>query len=56
MTEGAFRQAARKAGLEVLIESAGIGDWHVDNPPDRRAQAVARRHGVDISGYAARQV
>jgi protein-tyrosine phosphatase len=25
-------------------------------PPDRRAQAVANRHGIDISFYRARQV
>jgi protein-tyrosine phosphatase len=56
MAEGAFRSAAREAGLDVLIESAGTGDWHVGNPPDVRAQATARRHGIDISGYAARQV
>lgn len=56
MAEGAFRQAALEAGLDVEIESAGTGDWHVGNPPDWRAQATARRYGVDISRYAARQV
>jgi protein-tyrosine phosphatase len=56
MAEGALRQVAREAGLDILIESAGTGDWHVGNPPDARAQATTRRHGVDISGYAARQV
>lgn len=56
MAEGAFRDAAREVGLDILIESAGTGDWHVGNPPDVRAQAIARRHGIDISGYAARQV
>ncbi len=49
MAEGAFRSAAREAGLDVLIESAGTGDWHVGNPPDVRAQATARRYGIDIS-------
>ncbi len=56
MAEGAFRQAARAAGLDVEIESAGTGDWHVGKAPDRRAQAMALRHGIDISGYSARQV
>ena len=37
-------------------DSAGTGDWHVGEPPDRRAQATARRHGIDISGYRGRQV
>lgn len=56
MAEGAFRLAVREVGLDVEIESAGTGDWHVGNPPDHRAQATARRYGADISRYAARQV
>lgn len=56
LAEAAFRQQAAKAGLQVEADSAGTGDWHVGAPPDRRAQAVARRHGVDISGYRGRQV
>ena len=47
---------ASAAGLQLAVESAGTGDWHIGHPPDRCAQAVARRHGVDISGYRARQV
>ena len=43
-------------GLEAVADSAGIGSWHVGEAPDRRAQAVACRHGIDISGYRARQV
>lgn len=48
--------AAGHAGIEVAIDSAGTGDWHVGNPPDRRAIATAHRHGIDISGYRARQI
>ena len=50
-----MRAAASEAGLDVTIDSAGTGAWHVGNPPDRRAQAEARRNGVDISGLRARQ-
>jgi protein-tyrosine phosphatase len=56
LAEAAFRKEAARLGLEVEVDSAGIGDWHEGEPPDRRAQAVARRHGVDISGCRARQV
>lgn len=56
LAEAAFREEAKRLGLEVEVDSAGVGDWHTGEPPDRRAQAVARRHGVDISGYKARQV
>lgn len=58
MAEGALRhrlQASPLAG-RVEVDSAGTGDWHVGEPPDRRAIACARGHGVDIGGLRARQV
>ena len=56
LAEGALRAAAAARGLAVTVDSAGTGGWHVGAPPDPRAQAVARAHGVDISGLRARQV
>ena len=51
-----MRAAAKECGLDVTIDSAGTGAWHVGNPPDTRAQTEALRHGVDISALRARQV
>jgi len=56
LAEAAFRLEADRLGLAASVDSAGTGDWHVGHPPDPRAQAVARRHGADISAYTARQV
>lgn len=56
LAEGAFRQAAARAGLDVEVDSAGTGAWHIGKAPDPRAQAVAQRHGVDISSYRGRQI
>ncbi|HEY1071722.1 low molecular weight protein-tyrosine-phosphatase [Brevundimonas sp.] len=56
LAEAAFREEARRLKLEVVVDSAGTGGWHVGEPPDPRAQAVARRNGVDISALRARQV
>lgn len=56
LAEAAFREAARDASLAVEADSAGTGDWHIGHAPDARAQAVARGHGIDISGHRARQV
>ncbi|MES2174169.1 MAG: low molecular weight protein-tyrosine-phosphatase [Pseudomonadota bacterium] len=56
LAEAALRAEAQSAGLDMTVDSAGTGDWHVGHPPDRRAQAVALRHGIDISGYRGRQV
>jgi len=56
LAEAAFQEAARRAGIDVVVDSAGTGEWHVGNPPDPRSQAVAARHGVDISTMRARRV
>ncbi|WP_134678486.1 low molecular weight protein-tyrosine-phosphatase [Paracoccus ravus] len=56
LAEGALRAAADEAGLELRIDSAGTSDWHVGSEPDRRAQAVAAAHGINISRQRARQV
>jgi protein-tyrosine phosphatase len=56
LAEAALRAEAEAGGLDIVVDSAGTGSWHVGNPPDRRAQAVARGHGVDIGSYRARQV
>lgn len=56
LAEAALRDAAARAGVAITVDSAGTGAWHVGHPPDPRAQAVALAHGVDISGYRARQV
>ncbi|RZJ96579.1 MAG: low molecular weight phosphotyrosine protein phosphatase [Brevundimonas sp.] len=56
LAEAAFRAEAQRVRLNVEVDSAGTGGWHAGDPPDRRAQATARRHGVDISGYRGRQV
>ncbi|KAF1708313.1 phosphotyrosine protein phosphatase [Pseudoxanthomonas kalamensis DSM 18571] len=58
MAEGALRARLAEAGLgpRVEVDSAGTGDWHVGEPPDRRAIACARGHGVDIGGLRARQL
>jgi protein-tyrosine phosphatase len=56
LAEAAFRGEAERLGLQVEIDSAGTGDWHIGRPPDSRATAVARKNGVDISHLRARQV
>lgn len=56
LAEAALRAEAQRLRLDLIVESAGTGDWHVGHAPDPRAQAVARKHGIDISGYQGRQV
>ena len=56
LAEGAARAAFARAGIAATLDSAGTGDWHVGRAPDPRAQAEARRRGIDISGLRARQL
>jgi protein-tyrosine phosphatase len=55
--EGVMRSLVREAGLEdeITIDSAGTGNWHVGDPPDRRATQAARARGITVDG-AARQI
>jgi protein-tyrosine phosphatase len=54
--EGVLRHLAGKESIELRIESAGLGDWHVGQPPDERAQRHAKGRGYDLSAQRARQV
>lgn len=56
--EGVFRALVKKAGLEsrVEVDSAGTRGYHVGDPPDERAVAVARSRGYDLSQLRARRV
>ena len=58
MAEGALRARLEAAGLahRVEVDSAGLGNWHAGQAPDRRAIKCAAGHGVDISGLRARQL
>ncbi len=56
LAEAAFRGEAHRQGLDVEIDSAGTGDWHIGHPPDPRAVAVAKRNGVDILPLRARRI
>jgi protein-tyrosine phosphatase len=54
--EGVFRAMveAQRLSHAVIADSAGTHDYHVGQPPDRRAVAAAARRGYDISQLRAR--
>ncbi|NJD88558.1 MAG: low molecular weight phosphotyrosine protein phosphatase [Betaproteobacteria bacterium] len=56
--EGVFRHMARSRGVagRILIDSAGIIDFHAGEPPDPRAVEHAARRGYDLSDLRARQL
>jgi len=56
LAEAALKAEAERLGVDVEVDSAGTGDWHLGYPPDPRSVAVAERNGIDISQRRARQV
>jgi protein-tyrosine phosphatase len=50
--EAAIAAAAANAGLEVEVDSAGTGAWHVGNPPHHQSVAAGARAGLQIDGRA----
>jgi len=54
--EAVLKSLCLAADIELRIESAGLGDWHVGAAPDERAQHHARTRGYDLSAQRARQV
>ncbi|MGH8632304.1 MAG: low molecular weight protein-tyrosine-phosphatase [Burkholderiales bacterium] len=54
--EGVFQAMVEMQRLSdaVIADSAGTHDYHVGQPPDRRAIAAAARRGYDISKLRAR--
>jgi protein-tyrosine phosphatase len=56
-SQAVFEKLVNDAGLAAKIrsDSAGTHAYHVDNPPDKRAQAIAKNRGYDLSHLRARR-
>jgi protein-tyrosine phosphatase len=54
LAESLFKSYAEKLGVGHLyaVDSAGMSDWHVGEPPDLRMRRVAARRGVTYDGRA----
>ncbi|MES2113335.1 MAG: low molecular weight protein-tyrosine-phosphatase [Bacteroidota bacterium] len=54
LAHGIMEHLAKAQGLDWEVDSAGTGNWHVGEGPDRRSTRTAREHGIDISGQVCR--
>ncbi|WP_214227121.1 low molecular weight protein-tyrosine-phosphatase [Pedobacter sp. B4-66] len=54
LAEGIMRHLVNEQELGWEVASAGTGDWHVNQPADKRSIAVAKNFGYDISKQRAR--
>lgn len=52
--EGIMKTIVERAGLtdEFVIDSAGIGDWHVGQLPDNRMRKCGADHGYKFDSHA----
>lgn len=54
MAEFVLANAAKDAGLDVEVDSAGTTSWEAGNPMDSRAVDTLRRHGIAATAHSAR--
>ena len=49
-----FQKAIEERGLthDYMVDSAGIGDWHVGQLPDKRMMAQGKKRGYCINHHA----
>lgn len=52
--EGVMRSLVAKAGLadSFIIDSAGIGNWHVGQLPDKRMRDCGKQRGYNFNSHA----
>ena len=53
--EAAIKEAAAEMDVDVVVDSAGTGNWHVGEPSDPRMRNAASKQGLRIESVA-RQV
>ncbi|NVJ53104.1 MAG: low molecular weight phosphotyrosine protein phosphatase [Campylobacteraceae bacterium] len=56
LAEGIAKEYIKSNNLDIYIESAGTGDWHIGEPPCDNSIKVASQNGIDISNQRAKQV
>jgi protein-tyrosine phosphatase len=56
MAEVVLDQLARRAGLDLRVDSGGTGSWHVGEAMDPRSIAALAARGYDGTHHAARQI
>jgi protein-tyrosine phosphatase len=54
LAEGILRDKLLKLNIPAEVDSCGFESFHVGDPPDNRAQTVAGKRGIDLSGHRAR--
>ena len=56
LAHGILEAKVAAQNLDWEVDSAGTGNYHVGEAPDKRSIAEALKHGIDISKQQARQL
>ncbi len=55
IAHGILKKKAAENQLNIIVDSAGTGSWHINKSPDIRSIEVAKSYDIDISKQKARQ-
>lgn len=56
MAQGTLEHVAKRAGVELYVDSAGTSGYHRGEAPDKRAMRCMSEFGIDISHQVSRQL
>ncbi len=56
LAQGIAERLIREKQLDIKVDSAGTGDWHIGEAPCLNSIKVAAANGIDIASQKARQV
>ena len=56
IAQGVAQKYIDENKLDIIVDSAGTGDWHIGEAPCPHSVTVAKMNNVDISKQKARQV
>jgi len=55
LAQGILEEKAKLHNIDIDVDSAGTGSWHVGSTPDKRSISTAFNHNIDISSQKARK-
>ena len=56
LAQGIAEQYIKEKNIELVVQSAGTGSWHIGDAPCENSIKVASLNGIDISKQQAQQV
>ena len=55
LAQGILEKKSKDNNLNIYVDSAGTGGWHIGASPDLRSINVAKKYNIDISQQKARK-